>query len=617
MVQLNSVEEYFEDFEALKALMLAKNPSLSEHYFVMSFISGLKEELHNSVAMFYPKSLAQVFSLARMEERKSPATPKAYSPTPPKTPSANPIIKRLTQEQMHIHRDEGLCYNCDEVYSMGHKSKGDTIRIPGLRKKQSISILIHTGSTTSFLDCSLASKLKCKVKQTSHMLVTVANGEKTVSTSICSQLPWSMQGYQFTEDLRLLSLGGCDMVLGADWLKKLGDVVFNFSKRSVSFLHNGHQITLQGTITSPSLLMMSGTTVNFFLEKTTHGLIGHLFFVITSPIPPPVPTPLLPLLSEYHDIFVEPASLPPHRTLDHSIPLKPDSQPPTKGHIVKKKDNTWRFCVGYIKLNSITIKDKFHIPIVDELLDEMQGFMVLSKLDLRAGYHQILLNPINVYKTSFRTHHGHYEFKFMPFGLTNAPATFQSLMNEVFAPYLRKFALSQLEYLGHIITPDGVCADPNKIASMQSWPLPTSIKEVRGFLGLTAAISAFEKLKLAMSTTPVLEVKDFSKQSTVESDDSDTCLGVVLTQEAEILRYKSRLYVGASNGVRATILNTVHTSAVGGRSGMHATYARAKTHLFWHKMKKEILMFVAEYDICQRLKVKALFLLVYATTYST
>ncbi|XP_026410555.1 uncharacterized protein LOC113305769 [Papaver somniferum] len=420
LVQLNSVEEYFEEFKALKALMLANNPSLSEHYFIMSFISGLKEELRNSVAMFYPKSLTQAFSLARMEEQKcqsissksikpsssyftasrafstssfppkpistsyttsksTPTTPKAYSPTPLKPASANPIIKRLTQDQMRIHRDKSLCYNCDEVYSTSYRCKvrqqlfmvqaensdsqeqdhdeevfeesvdspidsdmeislhaitgtvtGDTIRIPGLLKSKSISILIDTGSTTSFLDCSLATKLKCRVEQTAPMLVTVANGEKTMSTGICSKLHWSMQGYHFTEDLILLTLGGCDMVLGANWLKKLGDIVSNFPKLSVSFLHLGHHITLQGTTTSPSLLMMSGSVVKKFLEKTTHGLIGHLFSVTSSPIPPPVPPPILPLLSEFNDIFAEPSSLPPHRTLDHSIPLKPGAQPPNQ-----------------------------------------------------------------------------------------------------------------------------------------------------------------------------------------------------------------------------------------------------------------------------------------------
>ncbi|WVZ49402.1 hypothetical protein U9M48_000767 [Paspalum notatum var. saurae] len=308
--------------------------------------------------------------------------------------------------------------------------------------------------------------------------------------------------------LMILPLSAFDMILGLDWLDKHSPMQIHWHQKWLSIPYNSSTVVLYGMLPQlPEASLLQICAVESAANSS--------------------PVPQLPevqaILDEFSSLFAAPTGMSPSRDCDHTIPLVPSASPvftrsyrlaPTLKDevedqikemlnsgiiqkstspfssavlLVKKKDNTWRFCVDYRQLNAITVKSKYPVPIIDELLDELAGASWFSKLDLRAGFHQIRMKPGEEHKTAFQTHMGHFEFRVMPFGLTGAPGTFLSAMNTTLAPYLRKFILVffddililHIAYLGHVISACGVATDQSKVTAVTQWPVPTSVKELR------------------------------------------------------------------------------------------------------------------------------------------
>ncbi|XP_062108727.1 uncharacterized protein LOC133819478 [Humulus lupulus] len=442
-------------------------------------------------------------------------------------------------------------------------SSAHTMKLAGHIGQRPVTVLIDSGATHNFISMDVVSAAGLPITATTCYGVLLGTGGKVRTEGICVQVELDLGALRVIIDFLPLELGGADVILGIKWLETLGNMQVNWRTMIMKFEMAGTWITLQGD----SSLCKSPVSLKAMIlsvEKEAQGFWVHFgaFSTAEGVSSDAPPTQIKAVLQRFDAVFGSPKGLPPSRGREHAIVLKTGTEPVSvrpyryaqaqKDEIerlvlemlqagiirpstspfsspvllVKKKDGSWRFCVDYRALNRETVADKFPIPVFDELLDELHGARVFSKLDLKSGYHQIRVAARDIEKTAFRTYEGHYEFLVMPFGLTNAPATFQALMNEVFRDYLRKFVLvffcdilvysssmaehthhlslvlerlqqhtlyanqkkclfaqKQVEYLGHVISGHGVAADPSKLAAMEDWPTPRTIKELRGFLG--------------------------------------------------------------------------------------------------------------------------------------
>eukprot|EP00253_Pinus_taeda_P021183 PITA_21183 len=341
------------------------------------------------------------------------------------------------------------------------------VEFEGKISNLTISVLIDPGATLSYVNPKVVERCNLQsAKFKNPWLVQLATGAKRRVTAKINDCSFTIADQPITADLNILPLGSYDILIGMDWLEKHWSLVD------------------------------CKTKVIYYRDQQ-----GNAGNQATS--------------AEFTDVFPkEIPGLPPRRNIDFTIELVPGAAPVSrapyrmsvpeltelkmqlqelldKNYIrpsvspwgapvlfVRKKDDTLWMCIYYRQLNKLTIKNKYPLPRIDELFDQVKGATVFSKINLRSGYHQIRIKDEDIAKTTFRTRYGHYEFVVFPFGLTNAPATFMCLMNEI-------------QYLGHVITKDGIAVDPEKIKAIMEWPVPKDVADVRSFMGLAGYYRRF------------------------------------------------------------------------------------------------------------------------------
>ncbi|KAL0544048.1 hypothetical protein IC582_019159 [Cucumis melo] len=509
-------------------------------------------------------------------------------------------------------------------------------------------VLFDSGSSHSFISSAFVSHARLEVEPLHHVLsVSTPSGECMLSREKVKACQIEIAGHVIEVTLIVLDMLDFDVILGMDWLAA-NHASIDCSRKEVTFNPPSMaSFKFKGGGSKSLPQVISAIRASKLLSQGTWGILASV--VDTREVD--VSLSSEPVVRDYPDVFPEELpGLPPHREVEFAIELEPGTVPISrapyrmapaelkelkvqlqelldKGFIrpsvspwgapvlfVKKKDGSMRLCIDYRELNKVTVKNRYPLPRIDDLFDQLQGATVFSKIDLRSGYHQLRIKDEDVPKTAFRSRYGHYEFIVMSFGLTNAPAVFMDLMNRVFREFLDTFVivfiddiliyskteaeheehlrmvlqtlrdnklyakfskcefwLKQVSFLGHVVSKAGVSVDPAKIEAVTGWTRPSTVSEIRSFLGLAgyyrrfvenfsriatpltqltrkgvpfvwskACEDSFQNLKQKLVTVPVLTVPDGSGSFVIYSDASKKGLGCVLMQQGKVVAYASR-----------------------------------------------------------------------------
>ncbi|GJU98295.1 putative reverse transcriptase domain-containing protein [Tanacetum coccineum] len=502
-----------------------------------------------------------------------------------------------------LDRKDVTCFNCNEK---GHRKRD----CPKLKKN-------GQGADKSFVSTNFSTLIDIEpVELDTCYEVELADGKVVSTNNVLIGCTLNLLNRSFPIDLMVIELGSFDIIIGMDWLSRY-DAAILCGEKKVRIPLEGKTLVIEGDRNNSRLKIVSCIKARKYIENGCELFLAQ----VTKQESKEKRLEDVPVIRDFPEVFPEelPRLLPP-RQVEFRIDLIPGAAPVArasyhlapskmkelskqlqelskKGFIrpssspwgapvlfVKKKDGSFRMCIDYQELNKLTIKNRYPLSRIDDLFDQLQGFSVYSKIDLRYGYHQLRIREEDIPITAFRTRYGHYEFQVMPFRLTNAPAIFMDLMNRVCKPYLDKFVivliddiliysknkeehgehlktilnllrseklytkiskcdfwLDSMQFLGHVIDSSGVHADPAKIEAIKNWAAPTTPTEKnKSYVWGDDEEEAFQILKLKLCSAPILSLLDGSEDFVVYCDASLKGFGAVLIQREKVIAYASR-----------------------------------------------------------------------------
>lgn len=497
-------------------------------------------------------------------------------------------------------------------------SKAKLLTFKGSINGHSAVILIDSGATHDYLSTDFTKRHKLGQPQGKSAQVALADGTLMDTFTLPSKLPLRIQGFRDEVKFHVFPIAGYDAILGRPWLYRHNPSI-NWRQQSMEFVTENDTILLQDRNDVPIVAIAHDKSPSNFLNLRQSKNVKEIYLINVvqdaPTAPEQIPDILKPLIAKFASVFVaELPGLPPIRDIEQSIEtnssqpisrssyrmspkelkelksqidellkqgfIRPSSSPWASPVLfAKKKDGQLRLCTDYRSLNAITVRNKYPIPRIDEILDSLAGAVIFSKIDLRSGYYQIRIKAEDIPKTAFKTHFGHYEYRVMPFGLSNAPATFMHLMHSIFHDLLNNgvtiylddiliyskniqehvlqveevikrlhehklyaklskctFCVPQIAFLGYIVSSEGVAVDPGKVSAIHRLKRPKKLAEVQSFLGLIGYYRKFiENFALVSAPLTHLTKKDVPfRWSSVEETAFEQLKKVV--SEAPVLR---------------------------------------------------------------------------------